>query len=141
MWFCKRFSFSFAGCKPVLKTEFPFPLVVVGVQSLSLCPTFCNPVDCSSPGFSVLHYLPEFAQIHVHWVSDAINIQPSHPLPPASPFALFSPASGSFTVSWLFASGARVLEFQLHQLSFHEYWGLIFFRIDWFDLLAVQGDF
>ena len=42
------------------------------------CTTFCNPVDCSPPGSLVLHYLPEFAQIHVYWVGDAI--QPSHPL-------------------------------------------------------------
>ena len=42
-------------------------------------------MDCSTPGFPVLHYLPEFAQTHVHWVSDAI--QSSHPLPPVSPLA------------------------------------------------------
>ena len=44
---------------------------------------FCDSVDCSIPGFSVLHYLPEFAQTHVHWVGDVI--QPSHPLSPPSP--------------------------------------------------------
>ena len=42
------------------------------------CPTLCDPMDCSTPGFPVLHYLPEFAQTHVLWVDDAI--QPSHPL-------------------------------------------------------------
>ena len=47
-----------------------------------LCPTFCDPMDCSMPGSLFLHYLPEFAQIHVHWVGDAI--QPSHPLLPSS---------------------------------------------------------
>ena len=47
--------------------------------------TLCDPMDCSTPGFPVLHYLPEFVQIHVHWVGDAT--QPSHPLLPASPFA------------------------------------------------------
>ena len=40
--------------------------------------TLCNPMDCSTPGFPVLHCLPEFAQTHVRWVSDAM--QPSHPL-------------------------------------------------------------
>ena len=50
------------------------------------CPTLCNPLNCSIPGFPVLHYLPEFAQTHVHWVSDAI--QPSHPLSSPSPAAL-----------------------------------------------------
>ena len=50
------------------------------------CPTLCNPMKCRMPGFPVLHYLPEFAQTHVHWVSDAI--QPSHPLSSPSPLAL-----------------------------------------------------
>ena len=50
-----------------------------------LCPTLCDPMDYSMPGFLILHSLPEFAQTHVHWVSDAI--QPSHLLPPPSPFA------------------------------------------------------
>ena len=49
------------------------------------CLTLCDPMDSNVPGFPVLHYLPEFAQTHVHWVSDAI--QPSHPLLPTSPFA------------------------------------------------------
>ena len=52
-----------------------------------LCPTLCDPMNCSTPGFPVLHYLLEFAQIHVHWVGDVI--QPSHPLPPPSPFFFF----------------------------------------------------
>ena len=44
--------------------------------------TLCDPMDCSKPGFPVLHYCLEFAQIHVHWVADII--QPSHPLSPSS---------------------------------------------------------
>ena len=48
-----------------------------------LCPTPCHPINCSTPGFPVLYYLPEFAQIHVHWVGDAI--QSSHPLLSPSP--------------------------------------------------------
>ena len=51
-----------------------------------LCQTLCDPMDCSTPGFPVLHYLLEFAQSRVHWVGDAI--QPSHPLLPPSPPAL-----------------------------------------------------
>ena len=50
------------------------------------CPALCNPTDCSTPGFPVLHHLLEFAQTHVRRFSDAI--QPSHPLPPPSPPAL-----------------------------------------------------
>ena len=50
------------------------------------CLTLCDPMDCSTPGFPVFHYLPEFAQTPVHWVSDAN--QPSHPLSPPAPPAL-----------------------------------------------------
>ena len=68
-------------------------------------PTLCNPMDCNTPGFLDLHYLPEFAQTHVHWVNDAI--QPSHPVTPFS-FCLQSfPASGSFPVNQLFTSGSQ----------------------------------
>ena len=52
----------------------------------SSCLTLCDPMDCSTPGSSVIHYLWEFAHTHVHWVGDAI--QPSHPLPPPSLSAL-----------------------------------------------------
>ena len=58
-----------------------------------LCPALCDPMDCSLPGLPVLHYLFEFAQIHVHWVSDALK--PSHPLLPFAfllPFALLLPS-------------------------------------------------
>ena len=48
-----------------------------------LCPTLCDPMDCSMPGFHVHHQLPELAQTHVHGVGD--TIQPSHPLSYPSP--------------------------------------------------------
>ena len=50
------------------------------------CPTLCDPMDCSMPGFPVHHQLPELAQTHIHLVSDAIH--PSHPLSSPSPPAL-----------------------------------------------------
>ena len=53
---------------------------------IKLCLTLCDPMDCNTPGCHVLHYLLEFAQVHVHWVGDAI--QPSYPLPPTCPPAL-----------------------------------------------------
>ena len=68
--------------------------------------TLCDPMDCSIPGFPVLHQLPEFAQTHVHWVGDAI--QPSHPLLSPCPTRLQSfPVSGSFPMSQFFASGGQ----------------------------------
>ena len=67
------------------------------------CLTLCNPMDHSTPGLPVHHQLPEFTQTHVHWVCDAI--QPSHPVVPFSSFPKSFPASGSFQMSQLFASG------------------------------------
>ena len=102
------------------------------------CPALCYPLDCSTPGFPVLPYLLEFTQIRVHWVNDAI--QPSHPLLPSFSSWLQSfPASGSFLVSRLFELGSQVLELQLQDHFPVSYSGSISFRIDWFDLLAVQG--
>ena len=70
------------------------------------CLTLCNPVNCSRPGFPVLHCLPEFAQTHVHWVGDAI--QSSHLLSPPSSLALnLSQHQGLFLMSWLLASGSQ----------------------------------
>ena len=100
------------------------------------CPTLCDPMNHSMPGLPVHHQLPESIQTHVHWVCDAI--QPSHPLSSPSPPALsLSQHQGLF--QWVSSSHevAKVLEFQ-HQ-SFQEHPGLISFRMDCLDLLAVQG--
>ena len=94
-------------------------------------------MDYSMLGFPVLHHLPEFAQTHVYQVDDAIK--PSHPLSPPSPPALnLSQHQG--LVQWVrfLLHVAKVLELQLQHQSF-QYSGLISFRIDWLDLLAVQG--
>ena len=90
------------------------------------------------PGFPVLHYLPDFAQIHVHWVGD--TIQPSHPLlPPSLPALSLSQHQGLFQWDSSLYQLVKVLEFQLQHQSSNRYSGLISFRIDWLDLLAVQG--
>ena len=70
-----------------------------------LCPTLCNPMDCSMPGFPALHYLLEFVQTHVHWVGDAI--QPFHPLSfPSFALDLFQ-HQRIFPVRRLFTSGGQ----------------------------------
>ena len=58
------------------------------------CLTLRDPMDCSTPGFPVPQHLPEFAQVHVHWIGDAI--QPSHPLSPSSPSAFNFLQQGGF---------------------------------------------
>ena len=65
---------------------------------------FCDPMDCSTPGLPVLHYLSKLAQTHVHWVSDAIQPSSPHLLLPQS-----FPASGSFPVNQLFTSDGQSL--------------------------------
>ena len=98
-------------------------------------------------GFHVLYYLLEFSQTHVRWVDDAI--QPSHPLlddaiQPSHPFSSCPqclPASGSFPVSWIFTSGGQSIRASasVSISPSNEYSKLISFRLDWFDLLEVQG--
>ena len=102
------------------------------------CLTFYEPMDCSMPGSSVLHYLPEFARIYVHWVSDAIF--PSHPLQSSSPFAS-SPSQHQGLFQWVGSSHqvAKVWSFSFSIRPSSEYSRLMSFTIDWFDLLAVQG--
>ena len=93
--------------------------------------------DCM-PGFPVLLYFPEFAQTHIHWVGDAI--QPSHPLSPTSPPALnLSQHQGLF--QWVGSSHqvAKYWSFSFGISPSNEYLGLVSFRIDCFDLLAIQG--
>ena len=93
-------------------------------------------MDCSTPGFPVHHQLPELT--HVHWVADAI--QPSHPLSSLSPPAFnLSQHQGLF--KWVSSSHqvAKVWSFSFSISPSNEYSGLISFRMDWLDLLAVQG--
>ena len=102
------------------------------------CPTHCGPMDCSKPGLPVHHQLLELVQTHVHRLSDAI--QPSHPLLSASPPAFnLSQHQGLF--QWVSSSHqvAKILKFQLQHQSFQWTSGLISFRMDLLDLLAVQG--
>ena len=99
--------------------------------------TLCAPMGCSTKDFLVLHRLLELAQSQDHWVDDAI--QPSHPLSPASPALNLAQHQGLF--QWVSSSHqvAKCWSFSFSISPSNEYSGLISFRIDWFDLLAVQG--
>ena len=96
-------------------------------------------MDCNMPGFPVHHQCPEPTETHVHCISDPI--QPSHPLwSPSLPAFSLSQDQGLFQWVGSLYQVAKVLEFQFqfqHQYS-NEYSVLISFKIDWFDLLAVQ---
>ena len=103
-----------------------------------LCQSLCDPMDCSTSGFPVLHNVLEFAKIHVHWVIDAIQL--SYPLLPSSPPALnLSQLQGLFQWIGSLHNVAKVLELQLQHQSFQWIFRIDFFRIDWFELLAIQG--
>ena len=95
-------------------------------------------MDCSIPGFPVHHQLPGLTQTHVHEVSDAI--QPSHPLSSPSPPAFnFSQHQGLFHELVLRIRWPKYWSFSFNISPSNEYSGLISFKIDWFDLLVVQG--
>ena len=81
------------------------------------CLTLCDPMDCSTPGLPVLHHLPELAQTHVHWFSDAI--QPSQSLSSPSP-PTFNLSQNQGLFKWVSSSHqvAKVLELQLQHQSF-----------------------
>ena len=140
-----------------LVKDLVFPIVMCGCESWTIkkavqfssvtqsCLTLCDPMNFSTPGLPVHHQLPESTQTHIHWVGDAI--QPSHPL--SSPSSAFSISQYQDFFQWVRSShqAAKVLEFQLQQywsFSFsmspsNEHPGLISFRMDWLDLLVVQG--
>ena len=135
-------GFSYPGIKPTLQadslpSELPGKPLCLNFSSIiryylnvcffynnfqfssvtQLCPTLCNPMDCSRPGLPAHHQLPEFTQTHVHWVGDAIHLSHllSSPSPPA--FSLFQ-HQGLFQQVSSSNQVAKVLEFQLQYYSF-----------------------
>ena len=103
-----------------------------------LCPTLCDPMNCSTPGLPVHHQLLEFTQTHVHRVSDAI--QPSHPLLSPSPLPPIPPSIRVFSnESTLRMRWPKYWSFSFSISPSNEHPGLISFRLGWLDLLAVQG--
>ena len=114
------------------------PCLVLQFSSVTQsCLTLCDPTDCSMPRFPVCHQHLELTQTHVR-VSDAI--QPSHPLLSPSPPALNLPQHRVFSNELaLHIKWPKYWSFSFSISPSKEYSGLIAFRIDWFDLLAVQG--
>ena len=101
-------------------------------------PTLCNLMNRSTPGLPVHHKLLEFTQTHFHQIGDAIH--PSHPLSsPSPPAPNLSQHHGLFQWLNFLNEVVKVLEFQLQISLSNEHPGLICFRMDWLDLLAVQG--
>ena len=94
-----------------------FPVCHLFVVELLSHVWLCDPMNCRMPGFPVLHYLPEFAQTHVHWVD--YGMQPSHPLSPSSPFAFnHSKHQGLFQRVGSLHQVAKVLELQLQHQTY-----------------------
>ena len=119
------------GCKESDMTErLTLPFIDFVVQFLSRASLFVT-MDCSPPGFPVFHHHLEFAQIHVHWVGDAI--QPFHPL--------MYPSPPAFNISQhqVFFRWPKYWSFSFSISSFNEYPGLISFMVEWFDVLQSKG--
>ena len=111
-------------------------LVFSSVQSFSRV-QLCDPINCSTPGLPIHHQLLKFTQTHVHWVGDAIyHLNFCRPLLHLQSF----PTSWSFQMSQLFTSGGQNIgSFSFNISPSNEHPGLISFRMDWLDLLAVRG--
>ena len=113
----------------------PVVSVVFSCSVAKSCPTLCDPMNCSMPGFPVFHYLHEFAQTHVHWAGDAIQ-----------PFLILY--FSFFLLTSIFPSIRVFSNKSVFRIRWQKYWslrfsinysGMISFRMDWFHLLAVQG--
>ena len=131
-------SFYFTYIKPLIYVAYMFQFSSVA-QS---CLTLCDPMDCSRPGLPVHHQLLEPTQTYVHWVGDAIRMPSCH-LILCRPLLLLP---SIFPSARVFSNGSVLLirwpkywSFSFNISPSNEYSGLISFRMDWLDLLAVQG--
>ena len=125
-WWCSLYSFGlcllawfnfFPSWNLIAILSFLSTSVIKFSSVAQSCSTLCDPMECSTPGFPVHHHLLEFAQIHVHWIGDAI--QQSHPLSSPSPTA-FNLSQDQGLSQWVSSSHqvAKVLELQLQHQSF-----------------------
>ena len=122
--------------KPWFQTFCPQAISVQFSSVPQPCPILCDPMNRSTPGLPVHHQLLEFTQTQVHQVSDAI--QPSHPLsspsPPAPKPSQHQDLESTHRMRW-----PKYWSFSFSISPFNEHPGLSSFRMDWLDLLAVQG--
>ena len=114
-------------------------LVSQSVSSVAQsCPTLCNPMNHSMPDHPVRHQLLEFTQTHVHWVGDAIRhlilCCPLPLLPPIPPSIRVFSNESTLCIRW-----PKYWPFSFSISPSNEHPGLISFRMDLLDLLAVQG--
>ena len=123
----------------IWSTETPWRMLTLQFGSVAqLCPTLCYCMNHSMPGLSDHHQLPEFTQTHVHRVGNAI--QPSHPLlSPSLPAPNPSQHQGLFKRVSLRIRWPKYWTFSFSISPSNEHPGLISVRMDWVDLLAVQG--
>ena len=137
LWFMIFFMFCWIWFDNILLRIFASMFISDQFSSVAQsCPTLCELMNCSTPGLSVYHQLPEFTQTHVHRLGDAIH--PSHPLP--SPSALnFCLHRGLF--KWVRSSheGQKYWSFSFNISPSNECPGLISFSMDWLDLMQSKG--
>ena len=113
-----------------------YTYVCCSCSVIKSCLTLLDPMDCSTPGFSVLHHLPEFAQIHIiESVMPSSHLILFHPLllPSVFPSIRVFSSESNLLIRW-----PKYWRFSSSINPSNEYSGLISFRIDWFNLLAVQ---
>ena len=137
---CVCWDALFSGpCHPESPFHSTCPISSVQFSSVAQsCPTLSDPMNRSKPGLPVHHQLPAFAQTHVHRVSDTIQL--SHPLSSPSPPVPIPPSIRVFSnESTLCMRWPKYQSFSFSISPANEHPGLISFKMDWLDLLAIQG--
>ena len=114
-----------------MKADIIFPIFSSVTQS---CPTLCDHMDCSMPGLPVHQQLPEFTQTQAHWVGDAILHRPLLLPPSVFPSIRVFSSESVLRIRW-----PKYWRFSFSISFSNKYAGLISLRMDWLDLLAVQG--
>ena len=127
--------FSSVLTEPLKEICYNLPVYSVQFSSVTqLCPTLCDPLDCSMPGFPVHHELLELTQTHVMPCNRLILCRPLLLLPSIFPSIRVFSNESVLRMRW-----PKYQSFSFSISPCNEHSGLISFRIDWFDLCAVQG--